>query len=567
MVGYTLTLHTPSPHHIKFSLTPTSRPSMRLLLMSMRKGLYRYRLVYLLGFFLCCLHLPAQPPDGFDEAVQLMKTNSDSGYTVLLRMLNQGIKKNEPLTDAICFQQIGLVFYNNSNFPQSVDYFLRAEKIFREYKQPASLAKNLNLLGMVYYANKQPSLAARQFDEAMQISTRLNDLAGMALTYGNIGYLYEKKLNYDSAYIFQRKALDLYRQASDSMGMAKIFENLGSIFEDRSNFDSAGFYFQRALTINKKYGDEIAQIEILNNLGDVSRKAGQYENGLVYTRKALQLATKTDSKYQLSSAYRDMAKGFELIGRFDSAYYYNELSRDLIKSIYSSTNNQQIALLETVYEVEKKNNQIARLAADKRLDMVTITAIVIVIILLVVLASVIISRQRLKIKNDKKNRQLMEVSIKNQQLEEEQLRQSLETLSRELSSHTLHIIQKNQLLEELRGSLEAIVNDEKRDHKKQLQQLSRQIQNSFNHDEHWKEFSKSFEQVHQQFLVKLRSYSDDLTSNDLRLIALIKLNISSADIASLLNISTESLRVSRYRLRKKLGLAQGESLTNFVQYL
>ena len=58
-----------------------------------------------------------------------------------------------------------------------------------------------------------------------------------------------------------------------------------------------------------------------------------------------------------------------------------------------------------------------------------------------------------------------------------------------------------------------------------------------------------------------------VTGNDLRLIALIKVNLSSKDIATLLGISPDSLRVSRYRLRKKLNLEQGESLTAFVQSL
>ncbi|NJM84329.1 MAG: hypothetical protein HC844_19465, partial [Tabrizicola sp.] len=51
---------------------------------------------------------------------------------------------------------------------------------------------------------------------------------------------------------------------------------------------------------------------------------------------------------------------------YDSAYYYNELSRGLVEDIYSTSNNRQIALLETVYEVDMKNNQIARLALDKK---------------------------------------------------------------------------------------------------------------------------------------------------------------------------------------------------------
>ena len=78
---------------------------------------------------------------------------------------------------------------------------------------------------------------------------------------------------------------------------------------------------------------------------------------------------------------------------------------------------------------------------------------------------------------------------------------------------------------------------------------------------------KGLEKTNQSFFDKLKATSDNLTANDLRLIALLKMNLTSADISSLLGISQDSLRVVRYRLRKKLNLAQGDSLSAFIQAL
>ncbi len=487
-------------------------------------------------------------------------------------------EKNDLLTEGICLQQIGQVFYHNSNYTQAVDHLLQAEKIFREKKEQERLAKNLNFLGRVYYSNKQPELASRQFEEALRINTQLQNIKGLAFTYGNIGHLYEKRLLYDSAYIYQQKALQLYRNENDSMGMAKIFENMGSIFEDWGRFDSARICFERALQINRINNDEIAQIEILNNLGDVNRKTGRFAEGLFFTKQALLLAQKTKSQYQLASACRDMARGFELLLRFDSAYYYNELSRELVENIYSSSNNRQIALLETMYDVEKKNNQIAKLALDKKINRVITIAVSLGILLLIVLGLVVISRQRLKIRNEKAlnvqnthiyetGRDLMQAELRNKYLEEEKLRSSLDTRSKELYAHTLHLIQKNQLLEELRNKLNEIVNDDKRDQKKQLKQLSQKISMNFGQDNYWDDFRAIFDQVHQTFFANLKTHAENLSPAELRLVALLRMNLSSADMATLLGISQDSLRVSRYRLRKKLNLAEGESLTGFIQGL
>ncbi len=513
-----------------------------------------------------------------EQTELLAKREPDSAYIILKELMATAKEKNDLLVEAICLQQIGHVFYNYSNFTQSVDHLLQAEKLFRSLNESDRLAATLNYLGTVYYSNKQVDLAGHQFAVALQINIARSDKKGQALTYGNMGHWYEKKLMYDTAYQYQQKALALYHELRDSVGMAKIFENMGSILEDHSRFDSARLCFEKALAINRQNNDAIAQIEILNNLGDVYRKTGHYQEGLVYTRQALQLALNTQSQYQLASACRDMARGFELMRQYDSAYHYNEQSRSLVETIYAATNNQQIAFLETVYEVEKKNNELVRLTIQRRQNIIVAVAIALVVLLLIVLGSVVISRQRLRIRNEKalneqnkdiyeKGKELMQAEIRNKQLEEEKLKTELEVRSKELSAHTLHLIQKNQLLEELRSKLHEIAEDDKRDQKKQLRQLVQKISLSFSQDNYWDDFRAIFDQVHQTFFTNLKQYADNLTPAELRLVALLRMNLSSGDIATLLGISQDSLRVARYRLRKKLNLPEGESLTAFIQGL
>lgn len=513
-----------------------------------------------------------------EQAAQLAKRQPDSAFIIVKELLAIAKEKNDILTEAVCLQQIGHIFYNYSNYTQAIDYLLQAEKLFRVHHEQERLAITLNYLGQVYYSNKQVALAGHQFQEALQINRELKNLTGEAFTYGNIGHLYEKKQHYDTAFQYQQKALQLYQTLGDSVGMAKIFENMGSILEDNARFDSARLCFEKALLLNRQNNDAVAQIEILNNLGDVYRKTGNYTEGFRYTRQALSLSLQTQSHYQLASAYRDMARGFELIKKYDSAWYFIELSRGLVDTIYAASNNQQIAFLETVYEVEKKNNELSRLTAQKRINIIITIAVALVVLLLIVLGLVIISRQRLGIRNEKalneqnrdiyeKGKELMQAEIRNKQLEEEKLKTTLELRSKELSAHTLHLIQKNQLLEELRGKLQEIVDDDKRDQKKLLRQLVQKISVSFNQDNYWDDFRAIFDQVHQTFFTNLKKHADSLTPAELRLVALLRMNLSSADIATLLGISQDSLRVGRYRLRKKLNLEEGESLTAFIQGL
>jgi tetratricopeptide (TPR) repeat protein len=541
----------------------------------------RFFLLLISGALLC-VDLPAQN----DQLLKLQQPDlddyeqvqPDSTFLALKEAYNRATEKKDPLAAASCLVQMGQVCFHLGHFPQALDYHLQAADIFRKAGAQEQLASNLNDIGLLYYYNKQPELSRQQYEEALSIYRSLQHHAGVALTYGKIGHLNEKEQRYDSAFLYQRRALDAYLQADDRKGMSKIYENIGSIYEDLANYDSASHYFNKALELNLQVGDKLARIEILNNLGDVYRKTGRYPQALFQTRKALLLALELHEQRQLSGAYRDLAKSHHLAGTNDSAFFYLELSRQYLLQTYSDENSKQVALLQTVYDIEKKNSEIERLQNARKTTQIITVAIIIVVLLLVIMCILIISRQRLKLRNEQMLRQqhrqifdtekaLMETALQNKQLQEGKLKEQLEVRSRELTTHTLHIIQKNQLLEDLRTRLDEMVKDDKRDQKKQLKQLLSQINHSFNHDQYWVDFRNIFEQVHQAFFDNLKKYCDTLTSNDLRLVALLKMNMESHDIATLLGISHDSLRVVRYRLRKKLNLQQGESLTAFIQSL
>ncbi|MFA6057586.1 MAG: tetratricopeptide repeat protein [Taibaiella sp.] len=501
-------------------------------------------------------------------------------------------------------QQMGNMCYHLGHFSQSLEYHLQAEQLFEQEHQYRLMASNANDMGILYYYSRNPENARKQYNKAISIYLKLKDQKGIGNTYGHIGHLYEKQQQYDSALYYQNMALKAYTAVNDRKGMAKIYENLGSIQEDLEHFDLAKDYFTQALSLYEKEGVEIDKIEVLNNIGDIYRKTGNYTEGLQQSFLALKLALQYKERYQVSSAYRDIGKAYHLLHQDDSAFNYLELSRRHLLEIYSEESNKQMAFLQVQYDINKKNKEIEHLQNEKRTNTIIAVAIVIVIILLIVLSISIISRQKMRIRTEQflhekdkqffetqhklsevelksrqleeenlkteiRNRQLekekMDAELKSRELEEENLKQQIEIKTKELSTHTLHIIQKNQLLEDLRGRLDIMSKDDKRDQKKPIRELIQQINQNFNNDKYWEEFRNTFEQIHHSFFQNLKQYSEELTSSEMRLISLLKMNLSSNDIATILGISQDSLRVARYRLRKKLNLDQGENLSTFLQ--
>lgn len=543
---------------------------------------YVKRICHRLGFLFCLIGgaVDAQEYPGLPEEATVKQTVEapDSAFLFLKEAYEKAADEKRYTQAALSLQQLGQLCYHLGHYAQALDFHLQAADLFAREERTDLLADNLNDIGTLYYYNKQPAMARAQFNRAINLYEEAGNVNGMAVTYGNIGHWCEKNMQADSAFYYQRKALQQYARSSNLAGMAAIYEHIGSIYEDLEQYDSAAHYFNQALQLYNKADDRLPVIGIYNNLGDVLRKTGRYRQSITFSLTAAAMAAEENENYQLQSAYRDMAKAWHLLNRDDSSFYYQELSRKYLLAIYSAENSRQVAFLHVMNETEKKGREIIRLKSDHRNTVILSAASAIVIVLLVIVGILVISRQRLKIRNEKAlhqqqrtvyeaNKELMEADIKNKQLQEENLKQDLEQKARELSIHTLHVIQKNQLLEELLGKLEAMVKEDKRDQKKQLQQIILQINRNFDHDQYWGEFKTVFEQVHQSFFDNLKKYADSLTANDLKLVSLIKLNMSATDTATLLGISQDSLKVARYRLRKKINMPKEEGLNAFIQSL
>ncbi len=516
--------------------------------------------------------------DELRKAQTLSSYQPDSALMLLKQVHAQAVSNHQPLLAAQSLQQMGQICYEQGHYAQALDFYQHAEQLLEPENQKDKLAGNWSKMGLLYYYNRQPKQAKKFYLKAYELYSQTGNTEGQAEVLGELGHLFEKQQQYQTAFSYQKQALAKYRKAGSALGLAKIYENIGSIYEDLARYDSAYYYFNQSVQLYEKQQNTVDGIEVINNLGDIFRKSGRYQEGLQQSYKAYRLAQQMHNTYQMAAATHDLGKTYQLLNRLDSAYHYSELSRKLSLEIYSKDGLKQTSFLQVLYNFNKQNDEIARLNAIKKTNYIITAAVSTVVVLLIILGIVIFSRQRLKI-NDQKllaerneaifktQRELMQLELKNKQLQEETLQHQLELKSKELSSHTLNLIRNNQLLEQMRNTLQQMVKDDKRDQKKQMQQMVHQINQSFNHEQQWKEFTAAFEQVHQRFFERLKEISTDLTPTDIRLIALIKVNMDSKDISGLLGISMDSLRVARHRLRKKLNLDQGENLSAFIQSL
>jgi DNA-binding CsgD family transcriptional regulator len=156
-----------------------------------------------------------------------------------------------------------------------------------------------------------------------------------------------------------------------------------------------------------------------------------------------------------------------------------------------------------------------------------------------------LDRQRARLEAEKE-REILVLEVENQ--------------SRELSNAAFNLIRKNEAMQALKDELLASPPDSKT----ALHKIARRIDEHLESDHDWAVFEESFNRVHDDFFKRLLHEFPELTPGDLRLAAYLKMNLSSKEIAPLLNISIRGVENKRYRLRKKLGLPEDANLAEVI---
>jgi inorganic phosphate transporter, PiT family len=207
-------------------------------------------------------------------------------------------------------------------------------------------------------------------------------------------------------------------------------------------------------------------------------------------------------------------------------------------------------------------------------------AIFVIALIAIILLSVMLFRQyklRLKAEADLESQQnqiysfskaINELEISTIQKENEILNSKLEVKRREFINVAQNISKQKEFLESLVTRIDSIpLENVDRAQSEELKMLSASIRQKMTFSGEVEEFYGQIEKIHKDFRMKLESSYPDLTNQEIKLAMLLRLNFSSKELSSLMNISPKSVEISRYRLRKRLGLNRGDNLIHFINNL
>jgi len=153
-------------------------------------------------------------------------------------------------------------------------------------------------------------------------------------------------------------------------------------------------------------------------------------------------------------------------------------------------------------------------------------------------------------------------------LQTEKLQAELASKNRELANSAMTLVYKNELLQKLSDEITKLKDENgKKLSEDQTRKIQKVINDGMNDERDWNLFENSFNEAHESFFKKLKAQHPDLVPNDLKLCAYLRMNMSSKEMSSLLNISLRGVEIRRYRLRKKLEVPHDKNLTEFLMEL
>lgn len=148
--------------------------------------------------------------------------------------------------------------------------------------------------------------------------------------------------------------------------------------------------------------------------------------------------------------------------------------------------------------------------------------------------------------------------------EKELMQEALERKERELTMTTMYTFQKNEILSEILEKLRSAEDKDALVIMNQLKDIKKRIRSHLDLDKMWDTLRVHFENVHPGFFEKLKSTYSELTPNDLKMCAYLKIGLGNKEIAQLTNITTSTIKKSLNRLKKKLGLTPEDKLRDFI---
>jgi tetratricopeptide (TPR) repeat protein len=507
------------------------------------------------------------------------------------------------------------VYYYKDEYPIAIQYLNQARDIYEKTGSKSGMADYYFGLGEIerLYGNYLEAVTAYQ--EAIKLEEQTGDTQGASICFNSLAVVHIKQKNFGIAMQYARKALPLQKKLKDELALSTTLNSIGRIFEGIQQPDSALLYYLEALhlretigntrriasshfTIGKLYlkikePDEAVchlsqALQLFQSLeektgivitslkiSEANSLKGLFSIALKEADQALEIAKSTRNQTLIRECYQVLSKVYAEKRLFQQAYVYQTQFLDLTDSLFDEEKNRMLNELEMKYQVERKDHRIELLKSKNQLQQKNIIILFLLTGALLILTASLIYFNRLKsLSINHKNKLLEQEKVihqKNNELRDKETRlllEQLESKNKALTAKVLGILKTNEALDAIATKLASLTHklDDKNKAAKEIASIINELERH-SKDNLWEEFDKAFKGVHSEFYTQLLDKCPSLTPTEIKIAALLRLNLSTKEITAITFKSESGIKSARFRLRKKLGLPSDAGLVSFLMSL
>lgn len=541
-----------------------------------------------------------------------------SVFIFLLWMISFGTSRaDNPQKHCDSLITAGIAKMRSNDFLESIGLLTRAQQIAekKQFQKQLFLAKNY--LGGNYFMMLDYGQALNYYLDAYTIAVKTHDSKAEMMTLSNIAILYAKEKKYDKARDYFERAYKLSIQEKDFKQTGGYALNLGLLLNETEQYEKARVYFSQALKYAGK--NQLVKHTALTAMAENDMLRGRTRQAIVaaqtllpqiantkdgnvvtlflviaksylkennfaeatkFALQALQADNNTETKiviYEILSEVHAKQKTYPEALRYKDSLMANKEKFNKIQ------NSSQFENSKARFEIQEYKNQLSlhktQAAADRKIFYWIVIALTVVLLLLIALWRNMLMRHRQKKIMAENNHRMLALELAQKenvtlmlekqlreeqeqaQFEQEKLQSEIEHNNRKLSVKALYLSGKNRLVEDFLAVLDQQPEITKipgiRNHINTLKK-------NLHTDAEWESFLTHFEEVNQGFLIRLKARHADLSANDIRFICYVYMNLSSKEIASMLNISLDACRKRKERVALKLGLSDSTALYGYL---
>lgn len=505
----------------------------------------------------------------------------------------------------------GRVYYYKDDYPLSVKYLDKAEKILETTNELDALAFLYFAKGEICSIRGDYIHAMEMYKAAIQITEETGNLKLMSSYYSSMGMVLLNRKDPEKALAYFRETLAIKKLIDDQRGISNTLTCIGRSYEELGALDSSLIYHHQALKIRSdlkmdraiasseyciggihikmgKYAKAEESLQIaLNNFSMLEEKTGIIITNLrlavarnrqgkpdacALAENALEMAEKIDNPNLISHAFKILSDINYHNHNYQASYEFSNRHKHLQDSLFDAEKERMLTEIEEKFQSELKDNEIALLKEKTRIQQNNNILLIVLSLVLLVVVFLLIFMFRYKSTAFKRQQKLREqeniIHTQESKLIEKEnliLQAQLESKNREMASKALEMLRVNDtisiIIEKL-GSLNSKINkspEESKSIKNIIYELEHQTKQNI-----WNEFDKIFKNIHSGFYDKLLEICPDLTATEIKIAALLKLNLTTKEIAAITFKSDGGIKTTRYRLRKKLNLSSDENLVPFL---